>query len=409
MKVLGIITEYNPFHNGHLYHIQKSKELTKTDFVVLVMSGNFTQSGNIALINKFERAKIACKYGIDLVIELPTVYATSSAEYFAKGAINILNNLGIVDCICFGAEESNIDNLKYLTDILVYKEDLIFKYIKEELKQGINFPKARELAISKILKETNTDYEKYLDIISKPNNILGIEYLKSLKKLNSNITPYLIERGGSTLHNQEALDGNIHITSATSIRKKLEKNSNFDLSSYIPEYMNNIIKESSICTNNDLFKILKYKITIMSEKDLSEINEITEGLENRIKKANNTSKNYNELVENIKSKRYTETKIKRILIAILLGITKENFKKFNENNISYAHILAMSENGKKLMSEISKKSDSQIFTSIKDEILQNNEIDKNILESLNLDILATNTHSIIADNNLNLDYTNRLN
>lgn len=409
MKVLGIITEYNPFHNGHLYHIQKSKELTGADFVILVMSGNFTQTGNIALINKFERANVACKYGVDLVIELPTIYATSSAESFAKGAINILNTLGIVDCICFGTEESNIDDLKYLADILVYKEDLIFKYIKEELKQGISFPKARELAISKILQENNKDYEKYLDMISGPNNILGIEYLKSLKKLNSNITPYLIKRAGSSGHNQENLDENINITSATSIRNKLKEDLSSDLSMYIPEYMNNVLKESTICTNDDLFKILKYKIAIMTEKDLNNINGITEGLENKIKKANNISKNYNELVKNIKSKRYTETKIKRVLTSILLDITKEKFEKINTNNVSYAHILAMAENGKKLMSEISKKSNIKMFTSINDRKFTNAEIDTDTLECLNLDILATNIYSCISNDNLNLDYTNRLN
>lgn len=415
MKILGIITEYNPFHNGHLYHIQKSKEITGANYVVLVMSGNFTQTGNIALINKFKRANIACKYGVDLVIELPTIYAIASAEYFAKGAINLLNDLGIIDYICFGAEEENIQNLKDLSNILIENEKNIFEQIKVELKEGITFPKARQIAISNIL--ANIDKSSYIDILSKPNNILGLEYLKALKTINSPIEAHLIKREGTHNHNDNNVsnqntntNNQTLFTSATSIRNMLKGDINIDLSNYIPEDMNNILKTSKLCFNDELFQILKYKILSTNIEDLKNIHEVTEGLENKIKTAIITSKNYDELVENLKTKRYTKTKIKRIVINIVLNISKDFFKQNNEENITYAHILAMSKNGKLLLSEISKKrkENLNIFTSINDKILNDKKIDSNVINLLKLDILATNIHSTLSGDDLNLDYTNKL-
>lgn len=407
MKVLGIITEYNPFHNGHKYHIEKSKEITGADYVVLVMSGSFTQAGNIALINKFKRANIAREYGVDLIIELPTLYAISSAEYFAKGAITLLNELGIVDYICFGAEEENIENLKDISNILIQNETNIFELIKNNKNKDLTFPKAREIAISNIF--SNLGKLEYLDILSKPNNILGLEYLKSLITLKSNILPYLIKRDNSIDHNDTNIsDNNIMFTSATSIRNKLKENINYDLSKYIPKYTIESLNSSKLCFNEDMFQLLKYIITSSSKENLSNIHEVTEGLENRIKEANVISKNYDELVKNIKTKRYTESKIKRILLNILLNITKDFFKKNQEKNISYAHILSMNDNGKFLLSEISKKSKLNIFTSINDKIINDTKIDKDIIDLLNLDIMATNIHSGISGDLLNFDYTNKL-
>ena len=379
LKVLGIITEYNRFHNGHKYHIEKSKEITGADYVVLVMSGSFTQTGNIALLNKFERAKLACKYGVDLVIELPTIYATASAEYFAKGAINILNSLGIIDYICFGTEEKNIDNLKDISNTLIENEDKIFEQIKIELKEGITFPKAREIAISSIFSDLNKS--SYIDILSKPNNILGLEYLKALNHLNSDIEAFLIQRDTSSSHSDINISNNNKIfTSATSIRNKLKEDINYDLSNYVPEHTNTLLKTSTLCFNENIFQLLKYKISSTSKEELS----------------------------NIKTKRYTETKIKRILLNILLNITKDFFKQNQDNNISYAHILSMTENGKLLLSEMSKKSKLNIFTSINDKTFNNEKTDKKVIDSLKLDIMATNIQLGISGDILNLDYTNKL-
>lgn len=188
-KVLGIICEYNPFHNGHLYHLEQSKKMTGSNYTVAIMSGNFTQRGSTAIIDKWSRAEAALKNGVDLVIELPVLYATSSAENFADGAINILNSLKVVDYLSFGSETSDIETLDKIADIL-YKEPKTYKnLLSTELKKGLSFPKARENALLAYL-----DDKKYGNILSSPNNILGIEYIKALKKYKSNIKPISITR-----------------------------------------------------------------------------------------------------------------------------------------------------------------------------------------------------------------------
>ena len=189
-KVLGIIGEYNPFHNGHLYHLEQSKEITGSTYTVAIMSGNFTQRGSTSIIDKWSKAEIAIQNGIDLVIELPVLYAISSAENFADGGIKILDSLKVVDYISFGAENSDINILNKFADIL-YNEPKQYKIIlSNELSKGISYPKARENALMQYLN----DIQKYANVLSHPNNILGIEYLKALKKYKSNITPIPIFR-----------------------------------------------------------------------------------------------------------------------------------------------------------------------------------------------------------------------
>ena len=182
-EVLGIIAEYNPFHNGHLYHIQKSKEQTGAKFVVCVMSGNFVQRGNTSIVDKWTKAKLAIENGVDLVLELPTIYSVSSAESFAQGAVKILENLGIVDTISFGTETNDFAALNNIATILTEEPKEFVNMLKEDLKQGLSFPKARENALIKYLN----DDVRYKDILNSPNNILGVEYLKSLKQIKSKI------------------------------------------------------------------------------------------------------------------------------------------------------------------------------------------------------------------------------
>ncbi len=189
-KVLGIVGEYNPFHNGHLYHLEQSKKITSSTYTVAIMSGNFTQRGSTSLIDKWSKTEAAIQSGIDLVIELPVLYATSSAENFAEGSIKILNSLKVVDYLSFGAETSDIDVLNRFADVL-YREPKPYKTIlSHELSKGISFPKARENALMFYLN----DIRKYANILSSPNNILGIEYLKALKKYKSNIQAISITR-----------------------------------------------------------------------------------------------------------------------------------------------------------------------------------------------------------------------
>lgn len=386
MKIVGIIAEFNPFHNGHKYLIKKAKETTNADIVICIISGNFTQLGNISIIDKFKRAKIAIENGADAIIELPTIYATASSQYFAFGAVNILNSLNCIDYLCFGSETANIEELKNIANKLIANEKEIWKIIQEELKNGISFASARQNAISDFLSAQE------LAISSLSNNILAIEYIKSLIKLKSNITPIAIKR-----KKQE------NITSATNIRQMLYENNN-DVYNYLP------YKETSFdkaLFNDNFYKIVQYNIISRGKEYIKNINEVTEGLENKIYNAINVSANYEEFIHNIKSKRYQLSKIKRILIYILLDISKEDFLELNNNSNIYIHLLAINNNIKNsLLSLINKKAKCKIFTSINDKLL--NSQSEIVKKSLLLDIKATNIYSILSDQNINKDYTNKL-
>jgi len=399
LKVLGIITEYNPMHNGHLYHIQKSKEITGSDYVVLVMSGSFTQTGNISTLDKFTKAAIATEYGVDLVIELPTIYATASSEYFATGAVSLLNELGIVDCICFGSECNDIKVLDSISNKLIENENNIWEDIKLQEKNN-TFAKSRSVVLSKYLNEDE------IKEIAKPNNILGIEYIKALKKLQSNITPYLIQRCSSDYNDNIVYQNDLNFTSATSIRNAIKNNDLESINKYIPTLVYDKLITSNVLLNNDIYNILKYKIISMSSNEISNIHEVTEGLENRLIKYISSVKNYDELINTMKSKRYIENKIKRILINILLQIDKVNFKNIIISKANYAHILAMSSNGSSLLSSISKLCKIPVFTSISSTII--NKQDDKIKYMISLDIYSSNIHSLLTNTNLNKDFTNKL-
>lgn len=394
MKVLGIIAEYNPMHTGHIYHISKAKEITGCDTVIAIMSGSFTQQGNIAIINKFERAKQAIQNGVDLVIEIPSAFASSDAGNFAYKSVSILNDLNI-DAICFGAETDNIERLKLISETLIYKDKEIWIEIKNELKKGISFAKARNNSLNKFLNEDD------INIILSPNNILALEYLKTLKVLNSNIIPFAIHRESN--FNSHILEN--CYTSSTSIRKALENKCNLnDIQKYIPENVSKYLKNNKIIFNNDFFEILKYKIISMNENDLKEINGVSEGIENKLKKEICNSYSYDEFLFKIKSKRYELSRIKRILVNILLNISKDDFKLLKENNSNYAHILAFNHDKKDLLSHISNTSNIPVISSLNNKTLS--YLNKYQKLSLDIDIYASNIYSMLINQKINKDYTN---
>ncbi len=356
------------------------------------MSGSFTQNGNIAIYDKFNRAQSAILNGVDMVIELPTIYATSSSEFFATGAIKLLNSLNIVNTICFGSECGDISILNNIANILIQNENDIWKKTTEYMKLGNSFAKSRTLALEKFIDAS------LITEVSKPNNILAIEYIKAIKKLNCNITPITIKRVENTD------DKKIDFLSATSIREKIYNNELKIIERFIPASSLKIVKEEQYLSNEDIFNILKYNI-LLNKSSLSKFNWIIEGIDNKIISSISISKTYDEFIHNIKSKRYAMSSIKRMLLSILLNITKEDYSLFIDN-INYAHILAISNNGKKLLSEISSKSDISIITNVSDKNISNlNEINR---KSLNIDILATNIYSSLLKQNINKDYTNRL-
>ena len=405
-KVLGIIAEYNPFHNGHLYHLEQAKKLTGSSYTVAVISGNFTQRGSTALIDKWSRAEIALNCGVDLVLELPTLYATSSAENFADGAVKILNSLKVVDYLAFGAETSDMDLLEPIADVL-YKEPKAYKMLlTNELKKGVSFPKARENALMLYLG----DIRKYLNVLSSPNNILGLEYMKSLKKYNSIIKPVAITRFEAG-YNDITYSGNI--ASATAIRNII-KNGNFKVLRKLvpaPSYgilMDNI-KQGHIIPDLSVFaRQIIYNLRKMSLSAIAALPDVTEGLENSIKKVANSCNTVNEFLNLIKSKRYTSTRIQRILIYSLLGITKKDMTLSKKVN-PYIRVLGFNKRGKFLISEIAKANPKlDIITSVKRFI--DTSSNKNLKSVLEKDIWATNVYSVgyDFDSCSNLDFTKKI-
>lgn len=405
-KVLGIIGEYNPFHNGHLYHLEQSKKLTGASYTVAIISGNFTQRGSTSLIDKWSKSEIALLNGIDLVIELPVLYATSSAENFADGAIKILNSLKVVDYISFGAETSNIEVLNQFADIL-YNEPKQYKAIlAHELNKGISFPKARENALLMYLN----DISKYSNIISSPNNILGIEYLKALKKHKTNIKPVAVERFEAG-YNDISYSGNI--ASATAIRNII-KNGGFDIlrrllpaTSYSTLFEN--IKQGHFVLDLSSFeKQIIYNLRKMDTSEIANLQDVTEGIEFLIKKAANSCNTLIEFLNIVKSKRYTTTRIQRILLYSLLGITKNDIE-ISKKVTPYVRVLGLNERGKFLISEIAKANPKlEIITSVKR--FADDNSNRNLKVLLGKDIFATNVYTIgyELDSWSNLDFTKKI-
>lgn len=396
-KTLAIIAEYNPFHNGHLYQIKKAKEITGAENVIVIMSGNFTQRGDTSLINKFEKTKIALQNEVNMVIELPVIYSISSAENFALGAIKIINQLK-VDYLVFGIEEENIEKLEEISEILVNENQNFKIKLKENLKKGKSYPKSREEAILKVLSGENVK-----KIINKPNNILAIEYLKILKKIKSNIKPIGIKRN-IVEHNSQKSKKNF--ASGTYIRKLFNENKFDEIKKLVPKKSYKILKEqynqkTYVSSLEEFSDIIIYKIRTMTLKQLKNIPEILEGLENKLKKIAGESKTTTEIIEKVSNKRYTKTRISRILTYILLEITKEQMQKSKEI-IPYIRVLGT--NKVDLLKEIELK---KIITSLKKYEKINK--DENLKELLEIDKKATNIYTIKykKTSKSNLDYTEK--
>lgn len=329
MKAIGIIAEYNPFHNGHLYHLSKIKERYPNHVIVLVMSGNFTERGNVSIINKWKKVAIAKQAGIDLIVELPFPFATQSADYFSYGAITILEYLG-VERVIFGSESDNIEDLNLIATTQLENEDFD-KLVKIYSKFGNNYPTSLALALKDL---TNKN-------ITAPNDLLGISYIKTIKKNNYKIIPETIKRTSS----YHAKDLEEH-SSATAIRKALKENQ--EIKNYVPKFTHKYLTDLHFI--EDYFKLLKYKI--LTEADLSIYQTVDEGFDRAIKKEIKTSTSYDELISKLKCKRYTYNKITRMLLHILCNFTKEKTKSFQ--NITYIRLLGFNDKGRKYLSTIKK-------------------------------------------------------
>lgn len=405
-RVLGIIAEYNPFHNGHMYHLQKAKEQSGAQYSICIMSGNFVQRGNTSILNKWKKAEMAILNGIDLVIELPTIYSVASAESFSLGAIKLLENLKIVDTISFGTETNDFAALNNISGIICEEPKKYKELLNQELKKGLSFPKARENALMLYLN----DNKRYANILNEPNNILAIEYLKSLKKIKSTIQPVPIKREKVYYNDNTIVD---EFASATAIRELLKNKQFSEIRKVVPIETYKILSQESELENIvlDLLKYEKeiiYNLRKMTVEQIADLPDVSEGLEYSIKNAASFANNLKDLMGVVKTKRYTTTRIQRILICSLLGITKKDVI-MSKRTLPYARILGFNEKGKELISKMSKANPKlEVITSLKK--FQDKNCNKTYKRLLDIDIFATDVYTLACKNDCiaNLDYTKNM-
>lgn len=383
MKICAIIAEYNPFHLGHLKQIDYVKSTLAADKIVVVMSGNFTQRGEPALLDKFTRARHAVLAGADAVIELPTVFATANAETFARGGINIIDSLRACDGICFGTESGN-ENAYYALAKAMNDESKEFKKaLKEQLNNGVSLAKAKFLAV----KATSTeDFDESL--VSSPNNILGLEYTKAILKRESPLAIFPLLREGN--HNDATLKKGV--TSATSIRAKIKDGEKKKVRSNVPPFVYKDLTEYPYCFD----KMIMTKLLTSTTEDLQKISDCSEGLENRIKALSKDNLSVETLVEKASTKRYPQTRIRRILCSNLLGV-KDAFVKDCLESKLYAKILAINSDGKDIIPLLKAKSDIPLLTRKSDE----QALKRTALKCFELDSLACDLYSLATGVKLN--------
>lgn len=370
-KVVGIVAEYNPFHNGHLYQINKIREKYKDATIIVVCSSSFTQRGDTSILNKFDKAKVALNNGVNLVVELPYVYSTQSSDIFASAAIKILNYLK-VDTICFGTERDSIGDIKKCA-ITQLDEPKYNEIVREELELGVNYPTALNKALKKLI-----DIE-----ITEPNDLLALSYVKEIIKNQYNIEIFNIKRTND-FHD---IDSNEMIVSASNIRNKLINN--IDIKDKVPSDVYKILK--NIKFNNKYFEFLKYKIN--SESDLEKYLDVDEGLSTRIRNSIDKSNSLEELIQNIKTKRYTYNKISRMLNHILCSFTKNERDKTKD--IEYIRILGFDEVGQKHLNSIKDDIDIKIL----------NKFDTSY-KALEIEKRVSSIYSMIMSNIMNKEIKN---
>lgn len=372
MEIIGIVAEYNPFHNGHLYQIQKIKEKYPDSILVAVVSSTFTQRGTVSILNKWTKTKIALDNHIDIVIELPFVYATQSSDIFAKGAVALLNKLKVTRII-FGTERDNLNELSLSADIQLNNKEY-HKLVKLYLSKGLNYPTATNKALEDLTGQ----------VVTTPNDLLALSYIKEIKSNNYQIKYENIKRTSS----YHGIEINNNITSASNIRKLYQENK--DIDNLIPYSKEQLYKVDM----NKFLPLLKYQI-FLNQDNLNKYQTVDEGIEGRIIKYITKSSTYEELINNIKTKRYTYNKISRMLLHILISFTKEEAQNIN---IDYIRLLGFSPNGKNYINKIKKELDVPLITGYK----------KNISKVLDIELRTTKIYTLIIGNELLLEeYRNK--
>lgn len=358
MKTVGLITEYNPFHNGHQFHIQESLRITGADAAIVIMSGDFVQRGTPAIMPKHLRAKMALRCGVSLVLELPVYYASGSAEYFAHGAVSILHELGCVDTLCFGSECGDMKKLQKIAMILSEEPDTFRRNLQSYLRQGYAFPVAREHALADYTSDSDLSV-----ILSKPNNTLAVEYLKALNRLGSPIEPYTITRVGAGYHDTKMSTG---FSSASAIRKELfHEKSCQAIYGQVPEevidIMNTTYGVRYPIWENDFSLLLKYKLLLETRESLCEYLDVTSDLANRIVNQRNAFLSWTQFCDLLKTKELTYSRISRALLHILLDIKKDYRQPL------YARVLGFSKEKKEVLRKIKEHSSIPLVTKLEND------------------------------------------
>lgn len=396
MKVNGIIAEYNPFHNGHNYQLTESLRCTKAQYTVVVMSGSFVQRGAPAMVNKFKRAEMALLNGADLVLELPAIYATASAEYFATGAVALLDRLGVVTNLCFGSECGNAQLMRQIAEILLEEPKPFTKSLKQYLRQGLSYPNARTEALIQNYPFLN----QYKYVFSSPNNILGIEYIKAILKSESSLEPVTVLRTGAGYHSRLPEDDQC---SALAIRQAIYAGADATfLKSSMPANAAAVLTEQLASIgpvhSNDFSDILYYKLIMEKSSGYEKYLDVSSDLSDRIRSRLDDYKGFDSFCDLLKTKEMTYTRISRCLLHIMLNIKKSDMEKAKDMGIApYARVLGFKKSSATLLTKIKEQSSIPLVTKLAD---AEELLDKAAYDMLRQDIRISQIYNgIIAHRN----------
>lgn len=347
MRITGLIAEYNPFHNGHKYHIEQAKAITGADAVIVVMSGDFVQRGMPAILPKHMRAKAALEAGASAVLELPVCYATGSAEYFAYGAVLLLEKLGCVDSICFGSECGDMELLQKAANVLVDEPAEYREALHRFVRAGDSFPLARQKALAAYVSP---------EVLSEPNNILGLEYLKALARIGSKMKPYTIRRVYSQYHDTDLQE---EFSSATAIRKQILSGNMEVLAGQVPVKFLTDLQEACPLHANDFSLLLKYRLLVETKESLLAYADVSEDLANRIINRRNQFQNFEQFCLLLKTREITYSRISRALTHILLGL-----KNGDDTGIHYARVLGFCKRDRAVLAQIKRDGEVPMLTKL---------------------------------------------
>jgi len=416
MKVLGIVVEYNPFHNGHLYHLTEAKRICNPDFTVAVMSGSFTQRGEPAIVDKFARTEIALRCGVDLVLELPTIYAIQDAGGFAFGAISSLAATQVVTDIVFGSESADLEGLEKIAKVLVEQPPLYLRFLHEELKRGHSFPNARRIAIMRYAASEKVFDPSTLKIIERSNDILGLEYIVSAKKLGSDIRFHVVKRVGADYH-----DGSFKgaFSSATAIRNLIRRGEMEQVQHALPQESFSILRREIEAGRGPVFyedmeRLIMGVFRTLTRDDLREYAGFNEGLDQRFAFYAARSGTLQGFLEAVKAKRFTFSRLRRLSIYPILQIKKDLIEESNSKGPQYLRILGFNEMGRKLLHQMKKVCTVPLITnasnyiSVAKETVKKDrfqEFDSILFKrQFELDVRATNLHSLYFSNTEDRSY-----